>query len=222
MSTPPGQPGRTGPLVIGLVGGIGAGKSAVARALARLGCVVYDADAEVRRVLARPEVRDELARWWGPGVIAGGAVDRSAVARIVFADAGERRRLESLIHPLLREARAVLRDQAARQGAPALVVDAPLLFEAGVDAECDAVVFVEAPLGVRLSRVSSRGWDAGELARRESAQWPLDEKKRRADAVIVNDAGQAELDERARALLDAWRVAPPGGRGSGRAERESG
>ena len=97
----------------------------------------------------------------------------------MFADVEERRRLESLLHPLVHAARVEVIRRASADGARAVIVDAPLLFEAGVDQECDAVVFVEASREVRARRVKeSRGWDSDELARRESTQMPIEEKRR--------------------------------------------
>ena len=196
--------------VIGLAGGIGAGKSAVARVMAELGCVVSDSDALARAALERDDVRAQLVSWWGDGVVGvDGTVDRGAVARIVFGDEAERLRLEALVHPLVRVSRGEAIERAEAAGARAFVIDAPLLFEAGLDAECDVVVFVDAPRAVRLARVRQhRGWDEAELARRESAQLGNDEKRRRADVVVAigEDAG---LASRVGALLDG--IAPIGG-----------
>lgn len=192
--------------VIGLVGGVGSGKSATARAFEKLGCLVSDSDKAVRAVLARPEVAQELASWWGRGILnKGGGVDRKKVAEIVFEDDFQRRRLEGLVHPLVRESREELIDRAKREGAKGVIVDAPLLFEAGVDSECDTVVFVETPRSVRLERVKSRGWDGEELDRRENAQMTLEEKRRRSDHVLVNHGALDELDSRVANLLAAIR-----------------
>ncbi len=191
--------------VIGLAGGIGSGKSAVASALAKLGCAVIDADLLSREALTRPQVIATLVQWWGPGVVRpDGTVDRAAVGRIVFDDPAARRRLEALIHPLVHAERARLRRRYAASDSDfvAIVEDAPLLYEAGIDRECDAVVFVEAPRDVRLSRLRrTRGWDEAELARREKNQLALDIKRERADHVVVNDAGEAELLDRVRRVL---------------------
>ena len=188
--------------VIGLSGAIGAGKSAVAAILAEAGCVVADAYRATRSVLASREATETLASWWGSGVLAeDGSVDRSAVARIVFADPAERKRLEGFVHPRVQADRAA-RFAAAPASAPALVVDAPLLFEAGLDAGCDHVVFVDCPRAIRLARVAEhRGWSDEELARREAAQWPLDRKRQRADSVLVNDADLASLRTKVLELL---------------------
>lgn len=194
---------RSRPPVIGLAGGIGAGKSEVARVLARLGCAVEDSDALAREALNRPEVHARLRQWWGERVFgADGSVDRKAVAAIVFADPGERTRLEGLTHPLVRAARAERFRVAAASGARALVIDAPLLFEAGSDAECDAVIFVDAPRDVRLARLkASRGWDEAELARREAAQWAVERKRVLSHEVVVNDGATADLEPRVSAAL---------------------
>jgi len=193
--------------VIGMVGGVGSGKSAVAAAFAKLGCLVSDSDKAVREVLQRPEVVDTLVGWWGEGILdAEKKVDRKKVADLVFKEPFERRRLEALIHPKVRESREALIARARAVGAPGVIVDAPLLFEAGVDAECDSVVFVEATREVRLGRVRDRrGWDEGELDRREQAQMPLDEKRRRSDHVVVNNGTLEELESRVPKVLGAIR-----------------
>lgn len=198
-AAPPASPparARRRPVVIGLAGGIGAGKSEVAAILARRGCVVSDSDAESRAAMDRPEVRRQVQEWWGTGMIgADGRVDRRALARVVFADPAERRRLEGLIHPLVRRSRDEALQRAADQGARALVIDAPLLFEAGVNKECDAVIFVDAPREQRLERVrSTRGWDDAELARREAAQMPTKEKRARSQEVVLNDGPRDRLE----------------------------
>lgn len=178
---------------IGLVGAIGAGKSEVARILAEAGCAVSDADALARQAIEEPAARAALRGWWGERVFgADGSVDRAAVAAIVFADSAERQRLEALLHPRIH----ALREAAfARAGAvPARVIDAPLLLEAGLDRQCDAILLVDAPRAVRLERLQKgRGWSEAELDRREAAQWPLDRKRARADHVVTNAADRAAL-----------------------------
>jgi dephospho-CoA kinase len=188
--------------VVGLIGGIGAGKSAVARALADRGALVLDSDADAKLALDRPDVRATLEQWWGSDVIsADGRIDRRAVAAIVFNAPEERRRLEAIIHPILKADRAKAVAAARARGVEVVVIDAPLLLEAGVDRECDAVLFVDAPREIRLARVkATRGWDEAELSRREAAQLPLAEKRARANSVIVNDGDQAALTAR----VDEW------------------
>jgi dephospho-CoA kinase len=209
--TSPGRPRPLGPwkhgpiAVLGLIGGIGGGKSAVAAALARRGAVVLDADSVGRALLTRKPVRARLVAHFGARILdrtgAGGPdhappIDRRALAAIVFADAAERRALEAIVHPRMRRffERAIAR--AVRQGqARAVVLDAAVLLEAGWDALCDLVVFVDAPRDRRLARLQEqRGWTEAMLAARERAQWPLVAKRGWADAIVVNDAGLPQLD----------------------------
>lgn len=191
--------------VIGLAGGIGAGKSTVANAFARLGCFVIDSDARAKAALDRPEVRSQLVQWWGEPVLApDGRVDRSKIAAIIFADPEQRQRLEHLVHPIVREDRAAMIREALAAGARAVIVDAPLLFEAGVDAECDTVVFVDAPREQRLERVrQARQWDEQELARREASQLPVDEKRRRSRFVVENSGKLGGIDAQVAGILSA-------------------
>lgn len=189
--------------VIGLLGAPGAGKSLVAGQLAALGCAVVDADALAREALGEPAVKEQLARWWGPDVLdERGEVDRSALARIVFADRAALEQLESLTHPRVRQKRAFLHEQyQARPAVKAIVEDTPLLIESGLDADCDAVIFVEASLPTRVARVARRGWSAEELDRREKNQTPLDIKRKRADYVVNNDADEASTQDQVRRVL---------------------
>jgi dephospho-CoA kinase len=190
--------------IIGLAGGIGAGKSTVARALAAEGCVVADSDDLARQAYNDPEIRRQLVAWWGDRVRDCHAchaepdampppVDRRAIAAIVFEHPAERARLEALIHPWIARQREAL-FAAAPAGARAFVIDAPLLFETGLDRRCDRVVFVETSPESRLSRVrASRGWDTAELGRREAAQWPLERKRALATDIVRNDADVESL-----------------------------
>jgi dephospho-CoA kinase len=177
--------------IIGIAGGIGSGKSFVARLFGELGCLVLSADEQVRAAYTEPAVRDTLKQWWGSGVInSEGHVDRRAVAQRVFEKPQERRRLEALIHPRV----AAMRDQAMAAAASdaqvlAFVWDIPLLFEVGLNDRCDAVVFVDAPWADRLRRVrETRGWDEAELRRRENLQLGLDNKRRMSNDIVQNTA----------------------------------
>jgi dephospho-CoA kinase len=177
--------------VIGIAGGIGSGKSFVSRLFGELGCAVIDSDAQAKAAYQDPAVLAALRAWWGDDVLwPNGDINRPAIARKVFAGDDERRRLEGLIHPWVAEARRRAMSAAANDPqVVAYVWDTPLLFEAGLDAECDAVVFVDAPEEQRLSRVrEARGWDAAELLRRQKSQWPLDKKRRISDHVVTNTA----------------------------------
>ncbi|MBX3388950.1 MAG: dephospho-CoA kinase [Phycisphaeraceae bacterium] len=197
------------PIVLGLVGGIGAGKSAVAKEFESRGALILDSDSRAKAVLETPEARNTLASWWGPEILRDGKVDRKRVADIVFSDPAQRRKLESFVHPKLREGRRREIEAAAARGVRFIVIDAPLLLEAGVDEECDAVVFVDAPREQRLERVRDRGWDDAELSRRESAQMPLESKRSRSDYVVTNDGNLANLGENVANLIRNIQSARP-------------
>jgi dephospho-CoA kinase len=189
---------------IGLMGGPGSGKSLVARQMAAMGCVVIDSDALAKEMLEEEDIKQQIALWWGGGVLRpDGQVDRSKVARIVFADPSELKRLEALIHPRVHARREVLKHQAlVDPETKAIVEDCPLLLESGIDSQCDALVLVEASFQTRLKRVQkTRGWGAQELGLRDKSQTPLDIKQQRADYVISNDADEAHCLEQTRRVL---------------------
>lgn len=190
----PRSAGQSRPFILGLAGGIGSGKSTVAAEFDRLGCRVIDFDEQTRMVLQRPEVIAMLVEWWGQGVRkVDGTLDRSAVGTIVFQDDQQRRRLEGLIHPLVWRTASQVRAEAT-PGVLGIIFDAPLLFEVGLDKECDEVAFIDAPMAIRLDRVSqSRGWSADELALRTASQDDLESKKGRCRFVIHNSGDKTEL-----------------------------
>lgn len=182
--------------VIGLVGGVASGKSLVARQLVELGATWLDADRAGHEVLEQEDVKAAIRARWGPDVFSpDGRVSRPAIGGLVFGPkekaTQERQFLEQLTHPRIGE---LLGRQAARlgdEGNQALVLDAPLLVEAGWDEFCDKTIFVEAPREVRLDRAKGRGWSEAEFAAREAAQQALDVKRRRAD-VIIDNSGSPE------------------------------
>jgi dephospho-CoA kinase len=178
--------------IIGIVGGIGSGKSFVARIFGDEGCLVINSDEQVAQAYEREDVKKALVGWWGPEVVgADGKVNRSAVARRVFADAAERKRLEGLIHPLVAEMRERVMYAGARDAAVrAFVWDTPLLVEVGLHRHCDAVVFVEASEAERKRRVvETRGWTEADWAAREKSQMALDKKREMANYIVRNTAG---------------------------------
>lgn len=193
--------------VIGLLGGIASGKSAVARLLAGERGVVIDADALAREELGSPEMRARLAASFGPGVLRpDGSPDREALARRVFASAADRARLEGWIHPRVRARIRAALAEARAAGRTPVVLDVPLLLENdaqhGLAGECDFLVFVEADARLRDRRaVERRGWSPGEVLRREGAQLPLAEKRARARHVIENEGDLDELAARVVRLL---------------------
>ena len=192
--------------IIGLAGGIGSGKTAIARMLETLGGRVIDFDRLAHAELSEPDVLKTLLDWWGTSIVSpGGDVDRGAIADIVFNDPAQLQRLEDLLYPRLMQRSEVL--LAAAEAEPmvkAMVFDAPKLFEAGLDRLCDSVIFVDTLMSDRLHHVEkNRGWSERELIRRENQQTPLDQKRASADYVIVNHAGLDELREQVKRVFSS-------------------
>jgi dephospho-CoA kinase len=199
--------------VIGLTGGLASGKSSVANLLGVRGFTVIDADSIGHDVLNRPDVQRALVARFGPGILDSKSVsaalepqiDRKALGAIVFADQEARRSLEAIVHPFMRAKFTELFERALGPGRPApapVLLDAAILFEAGWNDLCDLVVFVDAPRSERLGRAASdRGWSEADFAARERAQWPCEQKRRRADLVIRNDAGLDSLRSEVESLL---------------------
>ena len=194
--------------IIGIAGGIGSGKSHVARLFGEVGCAVIDSDGQVHEAYKDPALMQTLRQWWGDEFLnPDGSINRSAVAKKIFGSPAERRRLEALVHPIVARARErkmlqVVESANGWAQPLAFVWDTPLLFEAGLREACDAVVFVDAPPEVRLQRVATaRGWDSEELTRRENSQLPLDKKKNLSDDVISNAAEAEDLRNQVRQVL---------------------
>lgn len=184
---------------VGLTGGIGSGKSEVAKIFGELGALVVDTDVLAREAVApgTPGLRAVAAAW--PQVVRDGVLDRKALAEIVFADEAQRERLNAIVHPEVRRL-AAERERAAEPGRIVVQV-VPLLFEVGLDAIMDRTVAVVAPEEARLARVRDRdGVDEAGVRARMAAQISPDEARRRADYTIENDAGMAELRERTAAV----------------------
>jgi dephospho-CoA kinase len=198
--------------VIGLIGGIGAGKSLVARLLADRGAVVIDGDATGHELLDEPATRDRVVERFGVGVVeAAGAgevgesrISRRALGAIVFSDAAALRDLEAILHPAMRERFLRTIERLVREGGRScIVLDAAVLLEAGWDDLCDRIAFVDAPRTERLRRVEqARGWIEETLAARERLQWPVADKRRRADWIINNDGSRERLGHEVARLLD--------------------
>lgn len=197
-----GRAGILGAVVIvGLTGGIGAGKSAVSRRLAEHGAIVVDADLLARQVVEPgTEGLAEVVAAFGRGVLTtDGVLDRVALGRIVFDDPTERHRLEAVIHPRVRVRTAEL--VAAAPAGAVVVNDVPLLVEAGLEAGFRYVIVVEAPVATRIARlVTDRGMSEEEARSRIAAQATDEARRAAADAVIVNDGSLDDLRDRVDAL----------------------
>lgn len=200
-------------LRVGLTGGIGAGKSEVARRLAAYGAVVVDADAVAREVVApgTPGLA-AVAGAFGPGVLLpDGSLDRERLGEIVFADDQRRRRLNAIIHPKV-EARMAELDRAA--GAAAIVVhDVPLIAENGLADSFDVVVVVDAPQPVQLERmVRNRGMPREQAQARIAAQATREQRLAIAGIVIDNSGSLTELDRQVGELWSELRRRAQGSR----------
>jgi dephospho-CoA kinase len=175
--------------VVGLVGGIGSGKSTVAEEFRRRGGHLIAADPLGHAALREPAIRAAVVRRWGPEVLgADGEIDRKALAGVVFSDAASRKELEALVFPWIED--RVREEVHAADADPSvrfLLLDAAVMLEAGWNNACDWLVYVHVPRTVRLERLAARrGWSESELEARERAQMPLTEKAARADFQIDN------------------------------------
>jgi dephospho-CoA kinase len=188
-------------LRVGLTGGIGSGKSEVARVFEACGAMVIDADALARDALARGSRGLALvAARWPATVDANGDLDRAALASVVFRDSGARDELNAIVHPEVRR----LGTEREGEASPDQVVvhDVPLLFEAGFYRMCDANVLVVADKETRIARTIARsGFDRAEVERRMAAQIDPDRARELADYVVDNDATLDALGEAVREVF---------------------
>jgi dephospho-CoA kinase len=180
--------------VLGIVGGVASGKSAVAAEFARLGAVVLDADQVGHEVLRDTEVIAAFRQRWGDDVIGpDGQVVRRAVAQRVFGDGPEQVRerefLDSVAHPRIGRLLSQRVDELRAAGTSVAVIDAALLYETAWNRLCNGVAFVDVPLDLRRQRALDRRWSAQQFAAREASQWSVEDKKSRAQWVIDNGGG---------------------------------
>jgi dephospho-CoA kinase len=182
-------------LLVGLTGGIGAGKSTVARMLADRGAVILDADAFAREAIGpgTPGAGRVAARF-GDGVIRpDGTVDRASLAALVFADDAARADLEAIVHPEVR--RRIAEGIAAESGTDhVVVVDSPLLIETGAHRDMPIVIVVSAAPGTQVARLVTRGMSERDARARIGAQLPIEDKVAAADVILDNEGTEAELE----------------------------
>jgi dephospho-CoA kinase len=189
-------------VILGLTGSIGMGKSTTAGFFAEAGVPVHDADAAVHRLYAGEAVAPIEAAF--PGTTAEGRVDRERLARRVLGDPAARKRLEAIVHPLVRRSEQDFLAAARAQGAPVVVLDIPLLFETGAEPRVDAVVVVTASPEVQRARVLERpGMTVEKLDALLAAQLPDAEKRRRADFVVDTGNGFDAARTQVRDILAA-------------------
>ncbi len=200
-------------LTIGLTGPSGAGKGTVASLFSRYGVPSIDTDAVYHALLIPPSTcLDELSRRFGKEILMpDGTLDRKALAAVVFAPGHEANLadLNRITHRhVLSEVRRMLAIHE-EQGKPAVLVDAPQLFESGFDTECDFILAVLAPRNVRLTRIMARdGLDEARATARLDAQRSDDFFRKHADAILVNDGAEADMNAEVHRLLSKWEVLP--------------
>ncbi|QDV24278.1 dephospho-CoA kinase [Aureliella helgolandensis] len=194
------NPTKKRPFVVGFVGGIAAGKTHFGAALESLGAVRIDADAIGHRVLQDPAVQSRLCELFGDAIVrSDGTLDRKALAACVFGDTpvakAAKLQLEELVHPRIHAlAVAKLQEyQAACEPPVVVVIDAPLLLEAGWAPYCDAIIFIETPFAVRARRALERGWTETHLRDREASQLPLNEKRKQATHVVSGQLDESQV-----------------------------
>ena len=182
-------------LLVGLTGGVGSGKSTVARLLARRGAVILSADTYAREAVAAGTPGfHRVVELFGPEVVGpDGELDRAALAALVFSDADRRAALEAVIHP---EVRRRIAEGIAGEAASdhVVVVDSPLLIETGAHEVFPLVVVVSASPGTQIARLVARGMEEADARARMAAQMPLGDKAAFADVLLDNEGTEAELE----------------------------
>jgi dephospho-CoA kinase len=182
--------------IIGILGGIGSGKSTVANEFAKLGCAVVDADKIAHRLLDEAGVREEIVGLFGREILdPAGKMDRGKLAKVVFADPEKLSLLNKTVHPLvLEETEQLIRRHNGQSRVKAIVLDMPLLLEVGWEKGCDRLIFVECDPQIRAQRAKKMGiFDENQLKVRENSQISLDKKVGVADNIIENNSGFSAL-----------------------------
>ena len=182
--------------IIGILGGLGSGKSTVAAEFAKLGCAVIDADKIAHELLDRKTIKKAIVASFGQAVLdKEGKIDRKALADIVFADADKLSTLNRIIHPsVLRRAEQLIKRIKGQNRVKAIVLDMPLLVEVGWAERCDRLVFVDCKRKLRVERAKKLGFSGKNQHKiRENFQISLDKKVNTADNIINNNSGFSAL-----------------------------
>ena len=189
--------------VIGLTGGVGSGKSTVAEMLRELGATVIDADQAAHEVYAPGTPGfDAVVAEFGPDFVRDGAIDRQKLGALVFNDDAARRRLNAIVHPLVREWMAARTAEAVERGDEIVIQDVPLLFENGLEDLFSSVLLVYTPADIQLERlVEGRGMPRERARAIIAAQMPIEEKQRRAHHVVDNSG---TVDQTRNQVEEVW------------------
>ena len=197
-------------VIVGLIGGIASGKSAVSDILRRWGAELFNADQMGHAALRQPAILRQLTARWGPPILdANGEAIRSAIAERVFQASEQGTAdlafLNSVSHPWIR---AMFQRQRSRCRAPVLLVDAALLIEANWDRWCNVVLFIDAPDDLRKARALQRNWTEEQWHAREATQLPLNRKREQATHVIDNSGTLEQLQQQLAPLANDWGLQP--------------
>jgi dephospho-CoA kinase len=194
-------------VTIGLTGGIASGKSTVSAMMRELGLPVIDAD-EAARAVVEPgeEAYRQIVATFGPDILQmNGEIDRAKLGAIVFNNEQERKKLNAIVHPAVRRKMLAEKEELIRSGAKTVVLDIPLLFESGLTDWVDKVLVVYVDDDVQLRRLMARNsFTEEEAIARIRAQWPLEEKVKRADAVIDNNGTVEQTRRQLLSILQQW------------------
>ena len=193
--------------IIGIIGGIGSGKSLVAAELVKNGGYLIQGDQLGHEALRQPDIKAKVVERWGQDLLDDkGEIKRRALGLIVFADLNELRVLEGLVFPWI--GKRIVEEIARARTDPnvkRIILDAAVMMEAGWGGVCDQVIFVDTPPEVRYQRLrEKRGWTEKEVRERERSQMPLEEKRRLASAVIDNSRAPQRVVEQVANLLREW------------------
>ena len=178
-------------LIIGILGGIGSGKSTVAAEFAKLGCKVIDADKIAHELLLyKTAVKEKVVGLFGQTILdPAGKIDREKLAEVVFADARKLSLINEIIHPLvLQRAQELIKQYDCQNQVKAIVLDMPLLVEVGWDKRCDKLIFVDCEQKLRLDRAKKLGFDKNQVKIRENFQISLDNKANLVDYTVENNS----------------------------------
>jgi len=194
-------------MIVALTGGIACGKSTVAQMLRECGAYIVDAD-EISRGLTAPGGAGlkEVRRVFGPEVFApDGTLNRAALGQIVFGNDGARQKLNAALHPLIRQEMERQARAGMECGAQVVVLDVPLLFEAGMQDMAQLVACVHCPEEIQILRMKSRnGYSREEAISRIRSQWPLSEKMRLSDLLISTNQPLEDLRHQVQSLYESW------------------
>jgi len=172
--------------IVGITGGIGSGKSVIAKLLVAMNYSVYDSDSEAKKIMhSDPQVIHELQQTFGENIFVEGHLDKEQLARKVFASPEQLHVLNGIVHPAVKRH---FRLWTARQCSPIVFLESAILFESGFECETDKIILVTAPLEERIARVMHRDHCNRDLVvQRIAQQWTEEAKAQKSDFIIVND-----------------------------------